>query len=151
MKEGLPETGFWKQTISKIKNPFCIIMIVILYILNYYIRFIKYDQLVAGLCIIFICIVLLRDTIVKCVDRICKRDETIAKYKLEQKNTKYEMRQKCLDRKYKRDETIANEKTIQKYTKYKINQTDSYSNTEETNNDRECPIYEIKRHKNKIL
>lgn len=38
-----------------------------------------------GICVILICLVLLKDTIYKCFDRWCKRDEIIEKEKTKRK------------------------------------------------------------------
>ncbi len=81
MKSSLPEEGLIKLIIKKVKNPFYIIIIIALYLLNDYLKIIKTKEFSIAICIILICIVILKDTIYKCLDRLCKRDENIEKEK----------------------------------------------------------------------
>lgn len=79
MKSGGSDEKALKLILKKIKNPFYIFIIVVLYFLNGYIKIIKANEIAIFICIVLICVVLLKDTIYKCVDRWCKRDETIEK------------------------------------------------------------------------
>ena len=81
MKSGGSGKGILKLILKKVKNPFCFFIIVVLYFLNDYIKIIKANEIAIAICIVLICIVLLKDTIYKCLDRWCKRDETIEKEK----------------------------------------------------------------------
>ena len=70
-----------KFLIKKVKNPICVFIIIVLYFINNYIQIIKANELAIAICIILICIVLLKETIYNCLDRLCKRDENIEKEK----------------------------------------------------------------------
>lgn len=70
-----------KFLIKKVKNPIYIFIIIVLYFINNYIQIIKANELAIAICIILICIVLLKETIYNCLDRLCKRDENIEKEK----------------------------------------------------------------------
>ncbi len=73
--------NFLVLQLKKVKNPIYIGIILILYWINDHIEIIKAEGLAIAICCILICLVLLKDTIYKCLDRICKRDETIEKEK----------------------------------------------------------------------
>lgn len=81
MKSDIPDASFIKLLIKKVKNPLYIIIILVLYILNYYIKIVKTTEIALAICVFLVCVVLLKDTIYKCLDRWCKRDETIEKEK----------------------------------------------------------------------
>lgn len=94
MKPNSPQESFFKLLLEKIKNPVCIIIILVLYTLNHYINIINTTDIVTFICVIFICIVLSKDTIYKCVDRICKKEETKVKEKTKVLLEKYKCNRK---------------------------------------------------------
>ena len=81
MELGGSDKNILKLILKKVKNPFAIIIIVVLYLLNDYVKIIEAKEIAIAICIFLICVVLLKDTIYKCLDRWCKRDETIEKEK----------------------------------------------------------------------
>ena len=81
MKSGLPDENILKLLVKKVKNPFYIVVIIALYFLNDYIKIIETKEIAIAICVLLACIVLLKDTIYKCLDRWCRRDETIEKEK----------------------------------------------------------------------
>ena len=81
MKSDSPREKILELIIKRVRNPFYICVIVVLYWLNDNIKIIKTNELAIAICGILICIVLLKDTIYKCLDRLCKRDENIEKEK----------------------------------------------------------------------
>lgn len=81
MKSDLPDESILKLILRRIKNPFYLFIIIVLYILNDYIKLIKTTEIAIAICVLLACIVLLKDTIYKCLDRWCRRDETIEKEK----------------------------------------------------------------------
>lgn len=84
-KDSSKDESLFKYLMRKSKNPICIFLIFLFYIANDNLKFIDSKELVFGICIILICMVLLKDTIYKCFDRWCKRDETIEKEKTKRK------------------------------------------------------------------
>ena len=81
MKSGFPEENIFKLLMKKAKNPLYIALILFLYFLNDHIKIIETKEIAIAVCVFLACIVLLKDTIYKCLDRWCKRDETIEKEK----------------------------------------------------------------------
>ena len=73
-----------KSLMLKSKNPFYIILILVFHFINGYLKIFKSKEIVFAICIILVSLVLLKDTIYKCFDRWCKRDETIEKEKTKQ-------------------------------------------------------------------
>ena len=88
MKEEDPNKGWFINLISKTKNPLMIIIIIILYFLNNHLDIIKAKDVLAVICIILICVVLLKDTIYKCFKDYCKMKVDIEKEKTKQCNAK---------------------------------------------------------------
>lgn len=129
MKSNLPEKGLLKLLIKKFKNPFYIFIIVILYFLNDYIKIIKTTEIAVAVCIFFVCLVLLRDTIYKCLDRWCKRDETIEKEKTKRVLAK--------DPGKNEDDTSDNENVT----------SAKGTNLNTRNNDSDVKVYDIKHRK----
>lgn len=81
MKPDLLRENLKKILSQKTKRPFSIIIIIVSCIIIDKIKMIESREMSIVICIILICVVLSKDTIYKCVDRWCKRDENIEKEK----------------------------------------------------------------------
>lgn len=132
MKSDVPKEGLFKLLIKKLKNPFYIFIIGLLYFVNDYIKIIKAKEIVIAICIILVCLVLLKDTIYKCLDRLCKRDENIEKEKTKR--------------------LLAKENTDENTPKNSNNNQEQNiidKDSKEQNNDTDLKVYDIKRRKRK--
>jgi len=112
------------EHLIKLKNPIYIILIILIYFMNEFFDFIKEKYLLGAICIILISLVLLKDTIYKIIDRICKRDENIEKEKTKQKIEKY------------------------KLSKPYLEENTEFKSADDRNGD-DCKIYEIKHSERK--